>query len=213
MPIPDALLGLGRALGPDVAGAPVDVMQNLLNLGIAGGGYLGHKAGLLNQPPELLKNSVGGSDWLASKTNTSDTGTTAYTAGTVIPLLFGLGGPKTPQKLEKVAELMQFTGKQEPAKLRSLKEEMMRLDALENRAAKSAVQPGTRYIQEHPTRGPSIYEVEDMNRAGNYVGTRRYQTRGFEKGAQPYWKTERFELTEDQLLAMQKHDLQPKAPE
>ena len=35
-------------------GAPVDMATTLTNLLIAGGGYAGHKAGLLSQPPELI---------------------------------------------------------------------------------------------------------------------------------------------------------------
>lgn len=63
----DALRGGTRALTADLVGAPVDLLTQALNLGIAGGGYLGHKAGLLESPPELLERPVGGSDWMAEK--------------------------------------------------------------------------------------------------------------------------------------------------
>lgn len=54
--------GLAAALG-----GPVDLAETLINLGIAGGGFAAHKAGLINQPPELLQNSVGGSEWIGQQ--------------------------------------------------------------------------------------------------------------------------------------------------
>ena len=45
-------------------GAPVDMATTLTNLLIAGGGYAGHKAGLLSQPPELIDSrNVPGNNW------------------------------------------------------------------------------------------------------------------------------------------------------
>lgn len=85
--------GLARGLGPDMLGAPVDAATQLANLAIAGGGYLGHKAGLLDTPPELIENAVGGSDWIAEKLDNSDDGSTAYTAGRLTPTVVGLAKP------------------------------------------------------------------------------------------------------------------------
>ena len=50
-------------------GAPVDMATTLTNLLIAGGGYLGHKTGLLSQPPDLIdsRNVPGSSEWIGSK--------------------------------------------------------------------------------------------------------------------------------------------------
>lgn len=48
-------------------GAPVDIITQALNLGIAGAGYLGHKSGLLNQPPGIIENPVLGSEWIGRK--------------------------------------------------------------------------------------------------------------------------------------------------
>lgn len=85
--------GLARGLGPDTLGAPVDAATQLANLAIAGGGYLGHKAGLIDTPPELIENAVGGSDWIAEKLGNSDDGSTAYTAGRLTPTVVGLAKP------------------------------------------------------------------------------------------------------------------------
>lgn len=50
-------------------GAPVDMATTLTNLLIAGGGYVGHKAGLLSQPPDLIdsRNVPGSSEWIGQK--------------------------------------------------------------------------------------------------------------------------------------------------
>jgi hypothetical protein len=85
--------GLARGLGPDMLGAPVDAATQLANLAIAGGGYLGHKAGLIDTPPELIENAVGGSDWIAGKLGNPDDGSTAYTAGRLTPTVVGLAKP------------------------------------------------------------------------------------------------------------------------
>ena len=85
--------GLARGLGPDTLGVPVDAATQLANLAIAGGGYLGHKAGLIDTPPELIENAVGGSDWIAGKLGNPDDGSTAYTAGRLTPTVVGLAKP------------------------------------------------------------------------------------------------------------------------
>lgn len=85
--------GLARGLGPDTLGAPVDAATQLANLAIAGGGYLGHKAGLIDTTPELIEKAVGGSDWIAGKLGNPDDGSTAYTAGRLTPMVVGLAKP------------------------------------------------------------------------------------------------------------------------
>lgn len=85
--------GLARGLGPDTLGAPVDAATQLANLAIAGGGYLGHKAGLIDTPPGLIEKAVGGSDWIAEKLGNADDGSAAYTAGRLTPLVVGLAKP------------------------------------------------------------------------------------------------------------------------
>lgn len=81
------LRGLARGLGPDLLGGPVDLARDALNLGIAGVGYAGHKAGLLKEPLPLIEpGAVGDSDWWAKLTNVSDDGTGQYTAGRLTPL-------------------------------------------------------------------------------------------------------------------------------
>lgn len=84
------LNGLARALGPDNLGAPVDAAAAALNLGLAGVGYAGHKAGLLKEPLALIEKPVGGSDWIAEKLGNADDGSGAYTAGRLTPLAVGL---------------------------------------------------------------------------------------------------------------------------
>lgn len=81
------LRGLARGVGPDLLGGPVDLARDVLNLGIAGAGYAGHKTGLLKEPLPLIEpGAVGDSDWWANKTNVSDDGTGAYTAGRLTTL-------------------------------------------------------------------------------------------------------------------------------
>ena len=60
---------LNRGGVASTVGGPVDMALTLANLGIAGGGYLGHKLGLMDQPPELIdpKKAVGSSEWLGEK--------------------------------------------------------------------------------------------------------------------------------------------------
>ena len=55
---------VGAALG-----APVDMVNSLLNLGKAGYGYVGNKTGLLSadQMPELIDNPVGGSEYIGNQ--------------------------------------------------------------------------------------------------------------------------------------------------
>ena len=77
--------GLARAFGPDLVGMPVDAAQEALNLLIAGGGFVGHKLGLLKQPPDLLHGSpgprTGGLTKLTSRTMGRQHGWPANSAG------------------------------------------------------------------------------------------------------------------------------------
>lgn len=87
--------GTSRGFWAGGLGAPSDMGNALLNLLIAGGGYAGHKAGLLNQLPDLLGPPVGGSEWIAERMRRggllADTpGSTADTAGNFTGGLLGL---------------------------------------------------------------------------------------------------------------------------
>ncbi len=64
--------GLTDAANRGIAGllgAPVDVGSQALNLLIAGGGYVGHKAGLLDSPPDLIDPAkhAFSSEWIGNK--------------------------------------------------------------------------------------------------------------------------------------------------
>ena len=58
-----------RGMVANTLGGPVDLATTLTNLGIAGAGYVGHKTGLLSQPPELIdpRNVPGSSEWIGQK--------------------------------------------------------------------------------------------------------------------------------------------------
>lgn len=97
--------GLARAIGPDNLGMPVDATANAVNLGLAGIGYLGHKAGLLREPLALIDKPVGGSDWIAEKLGNADDGSGAYSAGRLTPLAVGLarmGGQGVVKAMDKI---------------------------------------------------------------------------------------------------------------
>lgn len=87
--------GTSRGFWAGGLGAPADMGNVLLNLLLAGGGYAGHKAGLLAQPPDLLGPPVGGSEWIAERMRLggllADTpGSAADTAGNFTGGLLGL---------------------------------------------------------------------------------------------------------------------------
>lgn len=75
---------------------PVDLAQNVVNLGIAGYGYLGSKAGLFSpaDAPNLLERGLGSTNQLVAGTPLDDDGSIAYSnarlAGNVAPLAVGL---------------------------------------------------------------------------------------------------------------------------
>lgn len=65
---PQAVSGLAEGVA-DVAGSPVDLANNLANLGITATGYVGGKAGLIKPEnlPQPETNVPGGSDWIKQK--------------------------------------------------------------------------------------------------------------------------------------------------
>lgn len=93
-----ATKGAIRGLTADLVGGPVDLMQAIVNLGLAGGGFVGHKLGLLrtDQLPDPIEGAVGTSDWWVKNTPLEDDKTGAYTSGrvaaNVLPALLSLAG-------------------------------------------------------------------------------------------------------------------------
>lgn len=63
-----ALGGTNRGIA-GLVGLPVDAAENIINLGIAGVGSVANAAGYPNLAPNLLRGSVGGSQWLADRAN------------------------------------------------------------------------------------------------------------------------------------------------
>ena len=68
---------------PASIGAPADLAETVLNLGLAGGGYLGHKLGLLgaDQLPQLLEGSPGTTKWWAKGTPMAESADPAFVRG------------------------------------------------------------------------------------------------------------------------------------
>ncbi len=58
-----------RGMVAGTFGAPVDLATQAANLLVAGGGYAGHKLGLLSQPPDLIDPASvpGSSEWIGNK--------------------------------------------------------------------------------------------------------------------------------------------------
>lgn len=58
-----------RGMVASTLGAPVDMATQAANLGLAGVGYAGHKAGLLSQPLDLIDSQSvpGSSEWIGQK--------------------------------------------------------------------------------------------------------------------------------------------------
>lgn len=101
----DLFQGVNKGFWAGGAGAPVDTLTLALNALIAGGGYAGHKMGLLNTPPGLIEKPVGGSEWIAEKMRSGgllndNPGSTADNFGNVIG---GLLGPVTAAKAPQIA--------------------------------------------------------------------------------------------------------------
>lgn len=88
----EAARGLLRALTADLIGGPVDLAEQVVNLGLAGYGAAGHKLGLLraDEMPRLLEGSPGTSDWFAKGTPLEDQGAPAYQMGRIAPAAVGL---------------------------------------------------------------------------------------------------------------------------
>lgn len=86
------LRGIGRGATADVMGGPMDLATTLTNLLVAGGGYAGHKLGLLESPPSLIDPSTVPftSDWLSKGTPLEGQGS-SYDIGRVLPALAGAG--------------------------------------------------------------------------------------------------------------------------
>lgn len=105
--------GTSRGFWAGGLGAPADMGNALLNLLIAGGGYAGHKAGLLAQPPDLLGPPVGGSEWIADHMRRggllADTpGSTADTLGNFTGGLLGLLAGTRPDVRKPVNALLRL---------------------------------------------------------------------------------------------------------
>lgn len=88
----EAARGFLRALTADLIGGPVDLAEQVVNLGLAGYGAAGHKLGLLraDEMPRLLEGSPGTSDWFAKGTPLEDQGAPAYQMGRIAPSAVGL---------------------------------------------------------------------------------------------------------------------------
>ena len=100
MDLANLLRGGVRGVTADVMGAPMDISTQLVNLLIAGGGYAAHKAGLVDQPPELLdpRNVGGTSDWFAKGTPIDNQGDeNSYAVGRLVPALVGLSRAAMPK--------------------------------------------------------------------------------------------------------------------
>jgi hypothetical protein len=81
-------------------GAPVDIANMLANLGTAGYGYLGNKAGMLSgsEMPALYNEPVGGSEWIGNKMR--DYGIIGGNRNLTAEVIAGLGLPLVPVAAE-----------------------------------------------------------------------------------------------------------------
>jgi hypothetical protein len=96
--------GLSREAWAGGLGAPADLATLLANLGIAGGGYLGHKAGLLARPPDLLPPSPMGSEAIAQRMRgagllADNPGSTGDTLATMLSPALGVAGAAAAPKM------------------------------------------------------------------------------------------------------------------
>lgn len=84
---------LNRGLVAGTLGAPVDMINMGVNAAKAGGGYLAHKAGLINaeQLPELDDKPVGGSEWIGQKME--DAGMVSKERRPLAEAFAGVAGP------------------------------------------------------------------------------------------------------------------------
>ena len=94
-------------------GAPVDLTNMAINLGVAGYGYLGNKLGLLTpeQMPELNNEPFGGSEWIGNKMqeagiiNSNRNLPAEIIAGTVLPFGFNALEARIPQMVRGLDQL------------------------------------------------------------------------------------------------------------
>lgn len=95
-----------RGMVAGTLGAPVDMATQAANLGIAGVGYLGHKAGLLSTPPELLdsRNVPGSSEWIGQKMQ--DVGAVSANRNPVAEMGMGLLSPVAFKAAQKAGGLL-----------------------------------------------------------------------------------------------------------
>jgi hypothetical protein len=162
--------GVSRGFWADGLGGPVDMMTTLANLGIAGGGYAGHKLGLLSQPPELIQNPTGGSEWIAQKMRSAgllndNPGSTADNYGRVAG---GLLAPLTAARAPQIANALQ----QAPAALQrgayAVGEKAAGM-AENHLVRQGAIQPATVW---HGT--PHKFDKFDASKIGTGEGSQAY---------------------------------------
>ena len=104
----DLLAAANRGGVAAVLGAPVDIANQLANLGKALYGYAGNKAGLLSadQMPQLDERPIGGSEWIGQKMqdagliNNNRNALAELLAGMVMPGAMLKGGVKANQALD-----------------------------------------------------------------------------------------------------------------
>lgn len=165
--------GASRAFWAGNLGAPVDVAESALNLLIAAGGTLGKETGLLNEPPPLLSNSFGGSEWIANKMRgfgllDDSQGTASDTAGAVFGgLLSPVGYAKSPQiasgllqaaenaaapsRLSKQAGMLRISGRGQIPETRA------DVDKLSTRLAGLLDDAGVKYTTDKSNISPARY--------------------------------------------------------
>ena len=104
----DLLAALNRGGVAGVLGAPVDIANQLANLGRALYGYAGNKAGVLSadQMPKLEDKPIGGSEWIGQKMqdagliNNNRNALAELLSGMVMPGAMLKGGVKANQALD-----------------------------------------------------------------------------------------------------------------
>ena len=104
----DLLAALNRGGVAGVLGAPVDIANQLANLGRALYGYAGNKAGVLSadQMPQLEDKPIGGSEWIGQKMqdagliNNNRNALAELLAGMVMPGAMLKGGVKANQAMD-----------------------------------------------------------------------------------------------------------------
>jgi hypothetical protein len=87
---------------PAAVGGPVDLIEQALNLGLAGGGYAAHKAGLIraDQLPKPLEGSVGTTKWWAKGTPMEESADPRFVQGQIAGGLAAALYPSMPKKVD-----------------------------------------------------------------------------------------------------------------